>query len=62
DATRDPVPYTGIQFVAIPEHQGIGTDVSQRIADALAGNISVAEALDEAQEDALQAIEDAGYR
>ncbi|MDX1520393.1 MAG: sugar ABC transporter substrate-binding protein, partial [Anaerolineae bacterium] len=28
DATRDPVPYTGIQFVAIPEHQGIGTDVS----------------------------------
>ncbi len=45
DATRDPVPYTGIQFVAIPEFQGIGTDVSQFIADALAGNITVEEAL-----------------
>jgi sorbitol/mannitol transport system substrate-binding protein len=22
--TRDPVPYTGVQFVAIPEFQGIG--------------------------------------
>jgi sorbitol/mannitol transport system substrate-binding protein len=62
DATRDPVPYTGIQFVAIPEHQGIGTDVSQYIADALAGNITVKEALDKAQEATLQAIEDAGYR
>jgi len=25
DPTRDPVPYTGVQFVAIPEFQGIGT-------------------------------------
>ncbi|MBT8426284.1 MAG: hypothetical protein KJO67_15020 [Silicimonas sp.] len=24
DPTRDPVPYTGVQFVAIPEFQGIG--------------------------------------
>ena len=26
---RDEVPYTGVQFVAIPAFQGIGTDVSQ---------------------------------
>ena len=62
DSTRDPVPYTGVQFVAIPEFQGIGTDVSQFIADALAGNISVEEALEKAQAATLEAVEDAGYR
>ena len=62
DSTRDPVPYTGVQFVAIPEFQGIGTDVSQFIADALAGNITVEEALARGQEMTLQTIEDAGYR
>jgi len=62
DSTRDPVPYTGVQFVAIPEFQGIGTDVSQFIADALAGNTTVEEALAKAQASTLTAIEDAGYR
>ncbi|MEZ4870377.1 MAG: sugar ABC transporter substrate-binding protein [Caldilineaceae bacterium] len=62
DSTRDPVPYTGVQFVAIPEFQGIGTDVSQFIADALAGNTTVDEALQKAQAATLQAITDAGYR
>jgi sorbitol/mannitol transport system substrate-binding protein len=56
------VPYTGVQFVAIPEFQGIGTDVSQYLADALAGNITVDEALDRAQAVTLEAVEDAGYR
>lgn len=62
DSTRDPVPYTGVQFVAIPEFQGIGTDVSQSIAEALAGNISVEDALERAQASTLAAMEDAGYR
>lgn len=62
DSTRDPVPYTGVQFVAIPEFQGIGTDVSQFIAEALAGNISVEDALEKAQAATLEAVEDAGYR
>lgn len=62
DSTRDPVPYTGVQFVAIPEFQGIGTDVSQFIAEAIAGNITVEEALAKAQAATLTAIEDAGYR
>ena len=62
DATRDPVPYTGIQFVAIPEFQGIGTDASQFIAEALPGNTSVEEALERAQAATLAAVEDAGYR
>ena len=29
--TVKPVPYTGVQFVAIPEFQGIGTDVGQHL-------------------------------
>ena len=62
DATRDEVPYTGIQFVAIPEFQGIGTDVSQFIAEALAGTTTVEEALEKAQSLTLEAVEDAGYR
>ncbi len=62
DSTRDEVPYTGVQFVAIPEFQGIGTDVSQFIADALAGNISVEEALEKGQSLTLEVMEDSGYR
>ena len=38
--TKDPVPYIGIQFVAIPEFQGIGTAVGQQIAAALAGQMT----------------------
>ena len=37
--TKDPVPYIGIQYVAIPEFQGIGTAVGQQIAAALAGQV-----------------------
>jgi len=62
DSTRDPVPYTGVQFVAIPEFQGIGTDFSQFIAEAIAGNTTVEEALAKAQAATLAAVEDAGYR
>ena len=36
---RIPVPYIGIQYVAIPEFQGIGTVVGQQIAAALAGQV-----------------------
>ena len=34
-----PVPYVGVQFVAIPEFQGIGTTVGQQFSAALAGQI-----------------------
>ena len=43
------VPYTGIQYVAIPEFQSIGTAVGDRFAKALAGSISAEEALANAQ-------------
>jgi sorbitol/mannitol transport system substrate-binding protein len=44
-----PVPYTGVQFVAIPEFQGIGTAVGQQFSAALAGRTSVDQALKNAQ-------------
>jgi sorbitol/mannitol transport system substrate-binding protein len=47
--TVEDVPYTGIQFVAIPEFQSIGTAVGQRFALSLEGAISSREALANAQ-------------
>jgi sorbitol/mannitol transport system substrate-binding protein len=47
--TVQPVPYTGIQFLAIPEFQDLGTRVSQQISAAIAGQKSVADALDQSQ-------------
>ena len=46
--TVDPVPYTGISFVIIPPYQGIGTTTGQEIAGALAGQKTVAQALESA--------------
>lgn len=59
--TKDPVPYTGIQFVAIPEFQAIGTIVGQAVSSAVAGQQSVEAALDGAQRQAEQIMTQAGY-
>ncbi|CTQ34627.1 ABC transporter substrate-binding protein [Jannaschia rubra] len=59
--TVDPVPYTGIQFVAIPEFQGIGTAVGQQFSAALAGTTSIDDALANAQALTVDEMEDAGY-
>ncbi len=59
--TVDPVPYVGIQFVAIPEFQGLGTQIGQVFSAALAGQISAEEALEQAQELAVEEMEAAGY-
>jgi sorbitol/mannitol transport system substrate-binding protein len=56
-----PVPYTGIQYVAIPEFQGIGTQVGQLIAGALTGQTSVADALKQAQAQTKATMQQAGY-
>ncbi|MEO3757977.1 sugar ABC transporter substrate-binding protein [Mycobacterium sp. B14F4] len=47
--TAQPVPYTGIQFLAIPEFQDLGTRVSQQMSAAIAGQKSVADALEQSQ-------------
>lgn len=59
--TAEPVPYTGVQFVAIPEFQGIGTQVGQTVAAALAGQLSVDQALQAAQSATERAMRQAGY-
>ena len=61
DPTRDPVPYTGVQFVAIPEFQGIGNYVGQQVAAALAGDQSVDDSLKNAQNFATREMKKAGY-
>ncbi len=61
NATKDPVPYKGIQFVAIPEFQGIGTSVGQSIASVLAGQQTEDAALSAAQDEVTQTMEQAGY-
>ena len=61
DATLLPTPYTGVQFVAIPEFQGIGNYVGQQVAAALAGQATVEEALANSQEFAAREMKKAGY-
>ncbi|MCA9836947.1 MAG: sugar ABC transporter substrate-binding protein [Trueperaceae bacterium] len=61
DSTLEPQVAPGVQFVQIPEFQGIGTDVAQQVAAALAGDISVDEALANSQKLADEAMKDAGY-
>ncbi|WP_454851890.1 ABC transporter substrate-binding protein [Rhizobium binxianense] len=56
-----PVPYTGGQFVSIPEFQGIGTAVGQQFSAALAGQISVDQALQSAQQLSTREMTKAGY-
>ena len=60
--TVDPVPYTGVQFVAIPEFSGIGTLVGQEFSAARAGQQSAEEALEKAQDLTMEEMEAAGYR
>lgn len=59
--TVNPVPYVGVQFVAIPEFQGIATAVGQQFSAALAGSVTVDEALASAQALAERTMMKSGY-
>jgi sorbitol/mannitol transport system substrate-binding protein len=59
--TVKPVPYVGVQFVAIPEFQGLATTVGQIFSAALAGEKTADEALAEAQDAATREMTKAGY-
>ena len=61
NSTQDPSPYIGVQFAAIPEFQTIGIAVGQQMTAALAGDVSVEEALANAQEAADREMRKAGY-
>jgi sorbitol/mannitol transport system substrate-binding protein len=60
-ATVDPVPYTGVQFVAIPEFQAIGTQVGEDVSAALAGKTTADKALASAQASTERTMKKAGY-
>lgn len=59
--TVKPVPYVGVQFVAIPEFQGIGTAVGQQFSAALTGKMTVKQALDSSQRLVERAMRKARY-
>lgn len=61
NSTLLPTPYTGVQFAAIAEFQNIGIAVGQQMSAALAGKISVKEALATSQRAADRAMRKAGY-
>jgi len=59
--TVDPVPYTGVQYVQIPEFTDIGDYVSQQVAGAIAGTQSVKQALEKSQSYTESVVKKAGY-
>jgi sorbitol/mannitol transport system substrate-binding protein len=59
--TVKPVPYVGVQFVAIPEFAGLATTVGQIFSAALAGEKTADAALAEAQDAATREMTKAGY-
>jgi sorbitol/mannitol transport system substrate-binding protein len=59
--TLNPVPYTGVQYVSIPEFESIGTTVGQLIAAALTGQSTVDGALKQAQASVVSTMQQAGY-
>jgi sorbitol/mannitol transport system substrate-binding protein len=61
-ATIKPVPYTGVQFVQIPEFQDLGTRVSQEFAGAIAGQQSTEDAIKKANDYANQVAKQGGYQ
>jgi len=61
DPSAQKVPYTGVQFVTIPEFQSLGTVVGQAIAGALTGKTTVDDALRVSQSQAQRAMRQGGY-
>ena len=61
DATAEPQVAPGVQFVQIPEFQGIGNDVAQIVTEIISGGVSVEDGLARAQDIADNAMIDAGY-
>ena len=59
--TAEPRPYTGAQFVAIPEFQGIGTQVGQTVAATLTGQQTIDAALKSAETATERTMRQAGY-
>ncbi|APW65651.1 sugar ABC transporter substrate-binding protein [Poseidonibacter parvus] len=61
DSTLNPTPFVGVQFVTIPEFQGIATTVGKHMSSALAGKVSVEKALKSSQKAADRTMKRARY-
>lgn len=61
DASQKPRPYSGVQFVSIPEFVSIGNKVGQLVSDTLTDKVTVDVALKTAQEEAEQQMRKSGY-
>ncbi|WP_341365966.1 sugar ABC transporter substrate-binding protein [Yoonia sp. BS5-3] len=61
DSTLNPSPYVGVQFASIPEFADIGGYMGQQMTAALRGDLSIDEALANAQAYADAAMQEAGY-
>ena len=62
DSSAQKIPYTGVQFVGIPEFQSFGTVVGQSIAGVVAGQTPVDAALKAGNAAADRAVKQAGYQ
>lgn len=62
EPTAQPVPYTGGQFVRIPEFTQLGDDVTQQFASAIVGDQSIDDAINAANDLANQVAIDGGYQ
>ncbi|MDP9154735.1 MAG: sugar ABC transporter substrate-binding protein [Pseudomonadota bacterium] len=62
DSSMKKIPYTGVQFVGIPEFQSFGTVVGQSIAGVVAGQTTVDAALKAGNATADRAVKQAGYQ
>ena len=61
DSTLPKSPYVGVQYAAIPEFQAIGVAVGQQMSAALAGKVTVDQALKTSQTAAEREMTKAGY-
>lgn len=60
--TLNPVPYTGVQFVSIPEFQQMGNEFSQDLASAIAGKTSVDSAIQAGEKQVNKIAKQGGYQ
>ena len=61
DSTLPKSPYKGVQYAAIPEFQAIGVAVGQQMSAALAGQVTVDQALKTSQTLAQRQMQRGGY-
>ena len=61
NAAKPKTPYVFWQYVILPQYQNIGTTVGQTVSAALAGSLSVDDALKQAQETTTREMTRAGY-